>query len=238
MVLRTLDSMGPQHGFGLAKRIQQISDGALDLNQGTLYPALLRLEHRGWIKSKWGASGQQPQGQVLRDHHAPDESTDCAGIRGVGAHRRHHGALHAPRRSTDTCMGGFWNRITELFRRNRLDRRLDRRVGHPSLAGWREFRAERHERRRMPGAAARREFGGVAHAKEDLPTGTRHASGGELRPKDIRYALRQDCDRNPGLTAAAVLSLALGIGANTAVFSLFHAVMLRSLPVGEPGATW
>jgi transcriptional regulator len=56
MVLRTLESMGPQHGFGLAKRIQQISDGALDLNQGTIYPALLRMEQRGWIKSKWGSS--------------------------------------------------------------------------------------------------------------------------------------------------------------------------------------
>jgi transcriptional regulator len=56
MVLRTLETMGPQHGFGLAKRIQQISDGALDLNQGTLYPALLRLEQRGWIQSRWGAS--------------------------------------------------------------------------------------------------------------------------------------------------------------------------------------
>jgi PadR family transcriptional regulator PadR len=56
MVLRTLESMGPQHGFGLAKRIQQISGGALDLNQGTLYPALLRLEQRGWIASRWGAS--------------------------------------------------------------------------------------------------------------------------------------------------------------------------------------
>src|SRR5512142_1705617 len=56
MVLRTLETMGPQHGFGLAKRIQQISAGALDLNQGTLYPALLRLEQRGWIASEWGAS--------------------------------------------------------------------------------------------------------------------------------------------------------------------------------------
>jgi transcriptional regulator len=56
MVLRTLEAMGPQHGFGLAKRIQQISAGALDLNQGTLYPALLRLEQRGWISSEWGAS--------------------------------------------------------------------------------------------------------------------------------------------------------------------------------------
>lgn len=56
MVLRTLETMGPQHGFGLAKRLQQISAGALDLNQGTLYPALLRLEQRGWISSEWGVS--------------------------------------------------------------------------------------------------------------------------------------------------------------------------------------
>src|SRR6266545_1604820 len=56
MVLRTLETMGPQHGFGLARRIQQISGGALDLNQGTIYPALLRLEQRGWIRSHWGTS--------------------------------------------------------------------------------------------------------------------------------------------------------------------------------------
>jgi PadR family transcriptional regulator len=55
-VLRTLAAMGPQHGLGLAKRILQVSDGLLDLNQGTLYPALLRLEQRRWIKSRWGAS--------------------------------------------------------------------------------------------------------------------------------------------------------------------------------------
>ncbi|HUK17166.1 MAG TPA: PadR family transcriptional regulator [Bryobacteraceae bacterium] len=56
MVLRTLETMGAQHGFGLAQRIQQISGGLLDLNQGTLYPALLRLEHRGWVRSRWGVS--------------------------------------------------------------------------------------------------------------------------------------------------------------------------------------
>jgi len=56
MVLRTLESMGPQHGFGLAKRIQRVSGGMLDLNQGTLYPALMRLEERDWIKSSWGVS--------------------------------------------------------------------------------------------------------------------------------------------------------------------------------------
>ncbi len=56
LVLKTLDSMGPMHGFGIALRIQQVSEHLLQLNQGTLYPALLRLEQRGWIASKWGIS--------------------------------------------------------------------------------------------------------------------------------------------------------------------------------------
>ena len=56
LVLKTLDSMGPIHGFGIAMRIQQVSEDLLQLNQGTLYPALLRLEQRGWIASKWGVS--------------------------------------------------------------------------------------------------------------------------------------------------------------------------------------
>jgi PadR family transcriptional regulator, regulatory protein PadR len=56
LVLKTLDSMGPMHGFGIAVRIQQVSQHLLQLNQGTLYPALLRLEQRGLIASKWGVS--------------------------------------------------------------------------------------------------------------------------------------------------------------------------------------
>ena len=56
LVLKTLDSMGPMHGFGIALRIQQVSEDLLRLNQGTLYPALLRLEQRAWIASKWGVS--------------------------------------------------------------------------------------------------------------------------------------------------------------------------------------
>src|SRR5258708_38637931 len=56
MVLKTLDALGPMHGYGIAQRIQQISQDALHLNQGTLYPALLRLEQRGWIDSEWGVS--------------------------------------------------------------------------------------------------------------------------------------------------------------------------------------
>jgi transcriptional regulator len=56
MVLKTLDQMSPLHGYGIARRIEQIAQGMLALNQGTIYPALLRLEQRGWITSAWGAS--------------------------------------------------------------------------------------------------------------------------------------------------------------------------------------
>jgi PadR family transcriptional regulator len=56
MVLKTLEAMGPLHGYGIARRIEQVSDNGLTLNQGTIYPALLRLEQRGWIKSAWGTS--------------------------------------------------------------------------------------------------------------------------------------------------------------------------------------
>jgi transcriptional regulator len=56
LVLKTLDTMGPLHGFGIARRIEQVSQELLSLNQGTLYPALLRLQQRGWISSRWGLS--------------------------------------------------------------------------------------------------------------------------------------------------------------------------------------
>ena len=56
MVLKTLDTLGSMHGYGIAQRVEQVSSNILKLNQGTLYPALLRLEQRGWISSKWGVT--------------------------------------------------------------------------------------------------------------------------------------------------------------------------------------
>lgn len=56
MVLKTIESIGPQHGYGIARRIEQTSGNLLSLNYGTLYPALLKLEQEGWIASEWGFS--------------------------------------------------------------------------------------------------------------------------------------------------------------------------------------
>jgi len=56
MVLQTLETMGPMHGYGIARRIEQISDAVLKLNEGTVYASLMRLQQQGWISASWGAS--------------------------------------------------------------------------------------------------------------------------------------------------------------------------------------
>lgn len=56
LVLKTLDTLGPLHGWGIARRLEQVSENFLEVNQGTLYPALLRLRQKGWIRSEWGTS--------------------------------------------------------------------------------------------------------------------------------------------------------------------------------------
>lgn len=56
MILKTLHSLGPQHGFGIARRIEQASEDVLSLNEGTVYTSLLRLQQQGWIVAKWGVS--------------------------------------------------------------------------------------------------------------------------------------------------------------------------------------
>ena len=66
MVLRTLDAMGPQHGFGIARRIEQISNDLLAVNHGTLYPVLLKLEQEGSIASDWGTSENNRRARYYR----------------------------------------------------------------------------------------------------------------------------------------------------------------------------
>ncbi len=66
LVLRTLEALGPQHGYTIAQRIHQVSKEALVVNQGTLYPALLRLEHNGAITSEWGVTGNNRKARYYR----------------------------------------------------------------------------------------------------------------------------------------------------------------------------
>jgi PadR family transcriptional regulator PadR len=66
MVLKTLDVLGPQHGYGIARRIEQISGDLLAVNQGSLYPLLLKLEHDGSIASQWGSSENNRRARIYR----------------------------------------------------------------------------------------------------------------------------------------------------------------------------
>jgi transcriptional regulator len=66
MILKTLEAMGPLHGYGIARRIEQTSDGLLEINYGTLYPALLRLEQEGAIASEWGVSDNNRKARFYR----------------------------------------------------------------------------------------------------------------------------------------------------------------------------
>lgn len=66
MILKTLDVLGPQHGYGIARRIEQTSGDLLSINQGTLYPVLLRLEQEGSIASEWGVSDNNRRAKFYR----------------------------------------------------------------------------------------------------------------------------------------------------------------------------
>ena len=128
-------------------------------------------------------------------------------------------------------MRTIWQRWSALFRASRLDRELSDEIQSHLAMQEEEFR-----RAGMSPAAARqaarREFGGVAQTVEAYRE-RRGVPWLESAGKDVRYAIR-GLRRSPGFAVAAVLSLALGIGANTAIFSLFHTVMLRMLPVSKP----
>ena len=125
----------------------------------------------------------------------------------------------------------FWRRLIGMLRGNRLERELDEEIGVHLAMQEEEFRA-RGMKPADARAAALREFGGVVQAKEEYRD-RRGVAWLETAARDLRYGLR-GLRRSPGFTLAAVLSLALGIGANTAIFSLFHTLMLRMLPVERP----
>ena len=125
MALRTLETMGPQHGYGLARRIEQTSGDLLELNYGTLYPALLKLEQEGYIRSRLGPLREQSQGQILRAHQG--RPTPGAQGRGrVGADHRNPGTLSHPSRGgiMDACharLRALWMRLLGLFLPRRGD---------------------------------------------------------------------------------------------------------------------
>ncbi len=228
MVLRTLDTLGPLHGWGIARRIEQISGDALELNQGSLYPALLRLAANGLDHFEVGRIRQQPARQVLR-HHPSRQETACRRSRKLGANRRHHGPF---RKSGEgiimTKMRVLFSRLAGLVRKGNLEPDLDEELDfHLQM----EI-AENVRRGMTPDearSAALRRFGGVARVKETYRE-THSLPVFQVLWQDLRYGFRM-LRRSPGFSILAILCLTLGIGSNAAVFTWIEGILLRPFPL-------
>ena len=79
LILKTLDTMGPMHGYRIARRIEQVAENLLRLNQGSIYPALIRLEEQGWIRTQWGISETKRKVKFYSLTRAGAEATQCRG---------------------------------------------------------------------------------------------------------------------------------------------------------------
>src|SRR6266403_757668 len=223
MILKTLHALGPQHGFGIAQRIEQVSRDVLQLNEGTVYTSLLR---------------QQPQGEVLLDHRARREAA-CGGDRELGADFGRGGACAATGRG-EIAMGkerisrvrAFRMRVLGLFRTRKRDSDFDEEV-HAHLQLLTDRFVTQGMSEADAAAAARRQFGNTTLLQEDR---------WELRTlvpvedlwRDVRYALRS-LGRSRAFAAVAIATLGLGIGASTAIFSVIDNVLLEPFPYKDAG---
>src|SRR3954470_20367342 len=159
MVLKTLDTLGTQHGYGIAQRLQQVSNDLLQVNQGTLYPALLRLEQRGWIGSKWGTFENNRRARF----HAPTPARrqPAPGASSCSARRTTGTASPASWRACSAAAGRRHDAARSVAAHARRDRTRPARSGSRRRAGL----PSRDARGAAPRARARRRGGaeGGAH---------------------------------------------------------------------------
>ena len=227
MVLKTLQAMGPQHGYGLARRIEQTSGDRLQLNYGTLYPALLRLEQEGFIRSRWGVSDNNRKAKFYELTKAGQrQSTE--GCSRVGTDDRDSGALSVSNGGVVMRrLRALWVQVEELLSGSRendeFDAELESHIAMHIEDGVRSGLSPEEARRQ-----ALIRLGGVEQTRQTYRE-RRTLPWLENLVRDVRYALR-GFRRNPVFTITAVATLALGIGATTAVFSVVDRILFRSLP--------
>ena len=212
LVLRTL-ILGPLHGYGIAKAIRSSSTEALDIEFGSLYPALKRLEMKGWIVSKWEVSDLNRRAKFYR-LTAAGKKTASTGTLPMARICVRRGASHGPQdRGANMSL---WKKLTYLV---------------PSIrrAADRDMQEELES---LEEIAGRRELGNLTLAAEDA-RGELGWVWVERLGQDLRYGLRSMA-RDKLFALLAVTSLALGIGANTAIYSFMDSILMRPLPVTDP----
>ena len=216
LILRTL-LLGPAHGHQIAKHIQRTSDEVLQVEHGSLYPALHRLEGKGWLVSKWETGSGSREFKFYRLERRRPETTrrrriEVAAAR--GGHRPRHRAI-----------GGLTYGFPQT--RRRRAGRARRPIGSTDLD--REIQSHLDLEAEDAGPpAARRAFGNTALVKEDV-----RAEWGwprlEQFVRDVRFGFRQ-IRRNLRFSTMAIATLALGIGGMAAMFSAFDTILIRPLP--------
>jgi macrolide transport system ATP-binding/permease protein len=230
LILRTLLNE-PKHGHAIAKHIQRTSEEVLQVETGSLYPALHRLEAKGWVAASWELSEKGKTRPVLSPHAARTQTTRHRTVELGDVLAGHE--LDPEPRGPGGPMISFFRKLGWLAHRRSKAEQLA-----AELQFHLEEETEEHQAAGMSvqeaRGAARRELGNLGLVHED----TRAAWGWillEQLAQDLRYGARTML-RNPAFTALASLSLALGIGANTAIYSFMDALLMRSLPVADPAS--
>ena len=235
MILQTLHALGPLHGFGIARRLEQVSRDVLQLNEGTVYTPLLRLQQQGWITARWGTS----------ENNRKASSTPLPRADGRSSRRKRRTGSAFPA-SFGACCGCNPKASYERTRHIRWRAYTARLRGLVRGPSYEQFDDEIRQHLRLladrfvaqgmsreeAALAARRQFGNPITLHEDRRA-LQTLPSIESLWQDVRYALRT-LRRNPGFSILAVVVLSLGIGANTAVFSVVDAVLFKPLAFADP----
>ena len=230
MILKTLHALDPLHGFGIARRIEQVSEDVLKLNEGTVYTSLLRLQQQGWIDSDWGVSENNRKARFY--------SITSGGLKQLAAETENWerisgviGRVTAPGGAEIAMTGWFFqlvSRLCGLLGQKKANSDFDVEIrAHLQLLTDRFI--EQGLSRKDAELAARRQFGNTTLLQQRQREARALLSPAILF-QDARYGLRI-LRKSPGFTAVAVTSLALAIGVNTTIFSVAKQLLYDRLAV-------